>query len=48
MKVAIVTDSYFPTRDGVATQVLTTRQCLERMGHEVFIIAPDPGEKDRE
>jgi len=48
MKIAIVTDSYFPTRDGVATQVLTTRQCLERMGHEVFIIAPDPGEKDRE
>ena len=48
MKIAIVTDSYFPTRDGVATQVLTTRQCLERMGHEVFIVAPDPGEKDRE
>ncbi len=48
MKIAIVTDSYFPTRDGVATQVLTTRQCLEKMGHEVFIIAPDPGEKDRE
>ncbi len=48
MKIAIVTDSYFPTRDGVATQVLTTRQCLEKLGHEVFIIAPDPGEKDRE
>ena len=48
MRIAIVTDSYFPTRDGVATQVLTTRQCLEKMGHEVFIIAPDPGEKDRE
>jgi len=47
MKVAIVTDSYFPTRDGVTTQVLTTKQCLERMGHEVFIVAPDPGEKDR-
>ena len=48
MRIAIVTDSYFPTRDGVATQVLTTRQCLEELGHEVFIIAPDPGEKDRE
>jgi len=48
MRVAIVTDSYFPTRDGVAVQVLTTRQCLEKLGHEVFIIAPDPGEKDRE
>ena len=48
MRIAIVTDSYFPTRDGVATQVLTTRQCLEKLGHEVFIIAPDPGEKDRE
>jgi len=48
MKVAIVTDSYFPTRDGVATQVLSTKQCMERMGHEVIIVAPDPGEKDRE
>ncbi len=48
MRIAIVTDSYFPTRDGVATQVLTTKQCLDRMGHEVLIVAPDPGEKDRE
>ncbi|MBO5547834.1 MAG: glycosyltransferase [Candidatus Methanomethylophilaceae archaeon] len=48
MRVAIVTDSYFPTRDGVATQVLTTKECLDRMGHEVIIVAPDPGEKDRE
>ena len=48
MRIAIVTDGYFPTRDGVTTQVLTTKQCLDRMGHEVLIVAPDPGEKDRE
>ncbi len=48
MRVAIVTDSYFPTRDGVATAVLATKQCLEQLGHEVFIVAPDPGEKGRE
>jgi len=49
MRVLIVTDSYFPTRDGVATQVLTTKQAMESMGHEVFICAPRPVDpKDEE
>jgi len=49
MRVAIFTDSYYPTRDGVVTAVDTTRHLLEAMGHQVFIFAPDPGdEKQRE
>ncbi len=43
-----MTDSYLPTTDGVVTAVLTTRKALEAMGHEVFIIAPDPGPEYRE
>ena len=48
MRIVIITDSYFPTRDGVATAVLATKQCLEKLGHEVFIVAPDPGEKEKQ
>lgn len=48
MRILIVTDSYFPTRDGVATQVLATKECMERLGHEVFICAPEPEEQFRE
>ncbi len=43
-----MTDSYLPTTDGVVTAVLATRKALEAMGHEVFIIAPDPGPECRE
>ena len=43
-----MTDSYLPTTDGVVTAVLTTRRALEALGHEVFIIAPDPGPEYRE
>ena len=48
MRILIVTDSYFPTRDGVVTQVMTTKQCLEKLGHEVFICAPEPEEQFKE
>ena len=47
MRIAFVTDSYHPTIDGVVTIVDMIRDSLVKLGHEVFIIAPDPGEKDR-
>lgn len=47
MRIAFVTDSYHPTIDGVVTIVDIIRDSLVKLGHEVFIIAPDPGEKDR-
>ena len=48
MRIAIMTDSYRPTIDGVATAVVVTRAALEALGHTVFVIAPDPGPEHRE
>jgi len=48
MRIAIMTDSYLPTRDGVVTAVMTLSKSLRDLGHTVFIIAPDPGKRQRE
>jgi len=47
MRIAIMTDSYLPTIDGVVTAILTLTKSLTDLGHTVFIIAPDPGEAHR-
>ena len=47
MRIAMLADSYYPTRDGVVTSISTIRKSLEDLGHEVYIIAPDPGEGKR-
>lgn len=48
MKIGFFTDSYLPSPDGVATTVEATTKELQKLGHEVFIIAPDqPHSKDR-
>ncbi len=41
------TDSYYPAVDGVVNSVSTVSKELEKIGHEVFIFAPEPtdGEK---
>ncbi|HYT00546.1 MAG TPA: glycosyltransferase [Thermoplasmata archaeon] len=41
MRIALFTDSYLPTVDGVVTSVLTTRHQLEADGHEVVVFAPE-------
>jgi len=41
LKIALFTDSYLPTVDGVVTSVLTTRHQLEADGHEVTVFAPE-------
>src|SRR2546422_8685494 len=41
MRIALFTDSYLPTVDGVVTSVLTTRRQLEANGHEGVVFAPD-------
>lgn len=40
MRIAFFTDTYLPNVDGVVTSILTTRQELERRGHEVYIFSP--------
>ena len=47
MRIALMTDSYYPTRDGVVTSVTMTRRSLEELGHDVWIVAPDPGDDKR-
>ncbi|MBO5669721.1 MAG: hypothetical protein J6R75_05090 [Candidatus Methanomethylophilaceae archaeon] len=47
MRIAFVTDSYHPTIDGVVTIVDSIRDSLVALGHEVVILAPDPGKEHR-
>ncbi len=48
MRIAIVTDSYHPTRDGVVASIDTVNGILRDHGVETTIVAPDPGkEEDR-
>jgi len=42
MRIVMMTDSYFPTRDGVVTSICTIKESLEERGHEVIIVAPEP------
>lgn len=46
MRIAIFTNTYYPTLNGVANCVAAYRRGLERHGHEVYIFAPCPGEHD--
>ena len=48
MRIALVTDSFYPTKDGVVVTVDTTRAELIAMGHDVVIFAPDPGKEYRQ
>ncbi|MCL2451329.1 glycosyltransferase [Candidatus Saccharibacteria bacterium] len=43
MRIGLFTDSYHPTSNGVVVVVDVTRRELEKLGHEVFVIAPDGG-----
>lgn len=48
MKIGFFTDSYLPTPDGVATSVEATARELQKLGHDIYIIAPNqPHNKDR-
>ena len=48
MRIAMMTDSWFPTRDGVVTSICIIKESLEALGHQVFIIAPEPEEEYRQ
>ena len=40
MRIAFFIDDYLPSVHGVATSTATFRSALERMGHEVYVVAP--------
>lgn len=48
LKIAMFTDTYLPTKDGVVTSILTSKEQLEKKGHEVIIFAPEPATGERE
>jgi glycosyltransferase involved in cell wall biosynthesis len=43
MKIAIVTETFLPSTDGIVTRLCSTIQWLQRNGHSVCVIAPDLG-----
>ncbi|MBN1677324.1 MAG: glycosyltransferase [Candidatus Thermoplasmatota archaeon] len=43
MKIAMFADSFHPTVDGAVVAMETVSSGLERRGHEVVMVAPDPG-----
>ncbi len=46
MKIAFFTDDYLPYVHGVTRSIQNYRAALEEMGHEVYIVAPKPKQKD--
>ena len=47
MKIAMMVDAHHPTRDGVVAAIDLLRSELKKRGHEVLLIAPDPGKENR-
>jgi len=43
LRVAIFTETYLPSTDGVVTRLLATLRELARLEHEVLLLAPDGG-----
>lgn len=43
MKIAIVTETFLPSTDGIVTRLTQAIKYFRRQGHEVLVIAPDLG-----
>lgn len=46
MRIAFFTDDYLPYVHGVTRSIQNYREALEEMGHEVYVVAPRPKQKD--
>lgn len=47
MKIAIFTNTYWPTINGVAVSATNLREGLLKLGHEVYVFAPDDDDLDK-
>jgi len=48
MRIAIVTETFYPSTDGVVTRLTSSIRWLRRQGHDILVIAPDQGAKEFE
>ncbi|TFD99977.1 glycosyltransferase family 1 protein [Jeotgalibacillus sp. R-1-5s-1] len=48
MKIAIITETFLPSTDGVVTRLSASIRWLKKQGHEILVIAPDLGVSDFE
>lgn len=46
MRIALVTETWLPSTDGVVTRIASTVRELRAAGHDVLIVAPGPAESD--
>ena len=47
MKIALLVDSHYPVKDGVVDAIDALRKGLEEKGHEILLVAPNPGKENR-
>lgn len=48
MNIALVSDTYLPSKNGVATVVMQLKRSLEKMGHQVFLFTPERPQSEPE
>ncbi|MDG4553790.1 MAG: glycosyltransferase [Candidatus Competibacter sp.] len=48
MKILMLSDVYFPRVNGVSTSIQTFRRELQRLGHEIWVVAPEYGQPAEE
>ena len=48
MRIVFVSDTYFPRINGVSVSIKNLKRELERLGHEIFVIAPKYDKHDNE
>ncbi|MEY8002023.1 glycosyltransferase family 4 protein [Clostridium sp. Mt-5] len=44
MKIAIVTETFLPSTDGIVTRLINAIRYMKQQGHEILVISPDLGE----
>lgn len=46
MRIAIVTETFLPSTDGIVTRLINAIRYMKQQGHDILVIAPDLGEVD--